>query len=258
MIKYLTLLLLISLASCNTQKSIIEEHVTLDIYTYESENVLKAGAMPVLKPESELNKYQFRFDYLLMNVSEVHQINKTEERNAIFGLYPDTVKLQKVYMKKFIQDKKLVACFEESYAPIKDPDMKRTKTYTTDELMDVASKFFYCDLVLPDTNVQSHVCVGLNGIKEASWEKDYTLLAAFCFEAIFADFHKDQSPVDESYSAEKSKAVQKYRANISNLDQYLEDVKLELFERMKNDEVLKKALLEYYEENKSNLAFRII
>ena len=30
-----------------------------------------------------------------------------------------------------------------------------------------------------------HVCIGLNEVKEASWAKDYTLLEAFCFEAIF-------------------------------------------------------------------------
>ena len=123
--------------------------------------------------------------------------------------------------------------------------------------MEVDSKFFNCDLVNPDTTVQSHVCVGINGLREVQWQKDYTLLAAFCYEAIFHDFDRDVSPISEAYDSEKKKACQKYRPHITSLDRYLEDVKLELFERMRNDAVLKKELLDYYESNKDKLAFKL-
>jgi hypothetical protein len=120
--------------------------------------------------------------------------------------------------------------------------------------MDVASRFFYCDMVFPDTTVQSHVCIGINGVKETKWEKDYTLLAAFCYEAIFTA--KD-SMLDNSYASEKKEACAAHRTAITSLDQYLLDVRADLFERMKHNELLKNLLLNYYQENKSNLAFTI-
>jgi hypothetical protein len=127
-----------------------------------------------------------------------------------------------------------------------------------DELMEVASKFFYCDKVNPDTSVQSHVCIGINGLKEIKWEKDYTQLAAFCYEAIFTDLDKDNSKIDESYTSEKKLAREKYRKNITTLDKYLEDVKLDLFNRMKNSTTLKEELWAYYELNNNNLSFKIV
>ncbi len=249
---------MISGISCLAQNSVIRNNVTIEVNTYEQENKTKASAMPILKAKSKLKKHERRFDYLLMNISEIHLPEKSEERNEIFNLYPDKSKIKKLYLEKYIQDKKLVAYFEETIAPINNPNLEINKIYAVDELMEVASKFFYCDKINPDSSVQSHVCIGINGLSETKWQKDYTLLAAFCFEAIFTDFDKDTSQISESYLSEKKKACQKYRSNITTLNQYLEDVKLNLFERMKNDGVLKKELLAYYELNKSNLAFKII
>lgn len=258
MTKLLPILILTLCVSCKVSDSVIKEHVTLDVYTYDHEGKKKAAAMPEIKSSSKLKKYNGRFEYLLLNIPEIHLPENTDERNAIFNLYPDKSKMKSVLLEKYAQDKKLVAYFEETLAPINNPNLEISKNYTTIELMEVASKFFYCDAVLPDTSIQVHVCIGLNGIKEATWEKDYTLLAAFCFEAIFNDFDKDISEIWESFLAKKSEAGKKYRSNISTLDQYLLDVRLDLFDRMKQDEILKKALLNYYELNKTNLAFRII
>jgi hypothetical protein len=259
MSKYLPIILLLScLVSCQVSDSIIRQHVIIDVYTYEYENEKRAAAMPEIKSNSPLKKYKRRFDYLLLNISEIHLPEKSDERNEIFSLYPNKSKIKKLYLEKYIQDKRLVAYFEEALAPINNPDITRTKTYTSDELMQVASKFFYCDQVLPDTVVQAHVCIGLNGIKEAVWEKDYTLLAAFCYEAIFSDFDNDPSAIWDSFVAEKTKASQKYKPALITMDQYLLDVRLDLFERMQNNEILKQKLLDYYELNKTNLAFKII
>ena len=258
MTKYLSILILIFCISCQNKKSIIKENVSLEISIYEDDGVKKASAMPVLNSNSELSKYKKRFEYLLMNVSEMHQPTGVKERTEIWNLYPDTIKLKRLYLDKFIQDLKLVKYFEETNAPIANPDLKITKTFNQVELMKVASKFFYCDQILPDTIVQSHVCIGINGIKEAKWDRDYTLLAAFCYEAIFDDLDKDSSQIDETYSSEKKLACEQFRKDITSLDKYLEDVRLDLFSRMENNAILKQKLLLYYELNKNNLAFKII
>jgi len=258
MLKYLSILLLFFCFSCQSGRSIIKENLIIVVYPNDPDSEIKASAMPELKPDSRLMTYRSRFEFLLMNVSAMHQPENAKRRTEIWNLYPDTSKLKRLYLNEFAKDKKLAGYFKETADPIIDKHEKISKTFTEEELMNVASKFFYCDQVFPDTSVQSHVCIIINGMKETNWEKDYTLLEAFCYEAIFDDFAKDTSLIDQSYDAEKQKAIQRYRSEIIALDLYLEDVKQDLFERMKNSADLKKALLEYYELNESNLAFRII
>lgn len=257
MIKFSYILIVLLFASCKTDYSIIKEHVVIDVYTYEHEGVIQASAMPELRSNSELQDYNRRFDYLLINVSKMHQPEYAEKRKEIWDLYPDTTKLKRLYLNAFIQDKELENYFETTYSGITDSSFIATITYTENDLMEVASKFFYCDKVFPDTTVQSHVCVGLNGVSEANWSKDYTLLEAFSYEAIFDDLMKDSSKIDETYSSEKKKACEKHKATITTLEEYLIEVRNDLFVRMKNDQTLKSVLLEYYEDNKGNLAFRI-
>ncbi len=258
MFKYLSLLALTLCTACQVKQSLVSEHVAIQIYPYEYENKMKAYAMPEFKADSVLMRYKRRFDYLLINVSDIHQAKQTDERNAIFNRYPDTATMQRLYLKKFKADKKLNAYFEATMAPINNPTMKRPLTYTADELMEVASKFFYCDKVEADSSIQAHVCVGLNGVKEAKWNNDYTLLEAFCYEGIFHGFDSDSSKIWDNFVANKKQAGEYYKKRITTLDQYLEDVKLALFAKMKEDTILKQELLAYYELNKTNLAFKII
>lgn len=255
---FLSILFLISGIACQAQKSIIRDHIALEVSTFEQDGKTRASAMPVIKKESELFRYKRRFDYLLMNVPEFHSPKQIEERNKLWQLYPDTVELKRSCFNKYADDKKLVGYFEETALFVTKPDMPRKNSFTEDELMEVASKFFYCDKVLPDSNVQAHVCIGLNGIKEASWNKDCTLLEAFCYEGIFNDLDKDSSQVWDSFGALKKESVKKYNAEIGLLDVYLEKVKLDVFERMENNAILKKELLSYYELNKNNLAFKVV
>ena len=258
MMKFLYFLILIVFVSCRSNKSIITKNVDIEVYTYENEGEIQASAMPILSKESKLNEYNRRFEYLLINVPEIHFPQKAERRKEIWDLYPDTTKLKKLYLNEYVQDEKLTNYFELTKAAIWNENFEATITFTIDELLEVASKFFYCDKVFPDSTIQSHVCIGLNGISEANWTKDYKLLEAFCYEAIFNDLDKDISEIDESYSFEKNEACQKYESMIVTLDLYLEDVRNELFASMKNNPVLRTELLEYYEHNKSNLAFKIM
>ncbi len=253
----LFLLLLFLSLSFGVKKSIIRENVTIKIYPYEYNGEMKASAMPELKPDSKLVSYNRRFEYLLINKSEIHQPEKSKERNKIWKLYPDTVKLKRLYLKKYVRDKKLVKYFEETIAPIENSTIEINKTFSENELMEVASKFFFCNKVNNDTTVQAHVCVGLNGISEANWEVDYTLLEAFCYEGIFNELDKENSLIWDSFVSKKREASLQCKNDLTTLNQYLENVKLNLFDRMKNDEILKKELLEYYKQNEDNLAFRI-
>lgn len=257
MFRFIFVFLILLLCACSSGKKIVEKHVSIDVYTYEDDGKIKAAAMPQLKKESNLQAYRLRFDYLLINVSEIHGIDKVQQRYDIWSLYPDTILLSKLYLNEFSGDKKLSKLFKESYLAIENSKEKKKTSYSEEELMTVASKFFYCDEILPDTTVRMHICVGLNGIKEADWEKDYTLLEAFCYEAIFHDMDLDNSLVDVELSYVKEQATQKYRPTFTSKEAFLENVKQEVFEKMKHSSVLRQSLEGYYRSNSNNLAFEI-
>lgn len=258
MMKFLLIIIAVLSVSYRSDNSITREHVTIVLYPYESDGKMKVSALPELKAESELNKYKRRFEYILMNVPEIHKPENADRRKKIWDLYPDTTELKRLYLNEYVQDKKLVGYFKEMAQHIQNPNMTKKLNFSQDELMEVASKFFYCDKVLPDTSVQAHVCIGLNGINEANWSKDFTFLEAFCFEGIFNDLDKDTSLIWDSFVSLKDESEIKHRSEISSLDDYLEKVKLDVFKQMKNNGILKTVLLEYYEMNKANVAFKII
>jgi len=253
----LFLLLLVFSLAFSSSKSALKQNLSIKIYTYEKDGEVFASAMPELKTDSDLWEYKRRFEYLLINIPEIHKPQKSKERKKIFGLYPDTLKLKRLYVKQYLRDRNLVKYFDETLAPIYNQEIEKNKNYSEDELMEVASKFFYCDKVKADTSVQAHVCVGLNGVAEANWERDYTLLEAFCYEAIFCDFDLDNSQVYSSFSSKKAEASKHHKDDVLSLDQYLKDVRVELFKRMKSDTILKSSLLNHYERNISNLSFEI-
>jgi hypothetical protein len=243
--------------SCKPQNNIIKENITIEIYPYEVDNEIKASAEPELNQSGDLVKYKRRFDYLILNIPEFHSDQMFEERIRLFNLYPDTLKMKKLILEKYLNDKNFSLYFEQTYQAIKKPKLKNKISFTSDELMEVASKFFLCDNVNPDTTIQSRVCVALNGVTELNWGKDVTLIAAFCYEAIYNDFSKDKSKISEEWGIEMKNATEYYRTNITTLENYLEDVKQDLFKRMRNNNLLKEELLTYHELNKNNLAFKI-
>jgi hypothetical protein len=257
MAKILFFILILTTASCAVHQSVIKEHVEIEMNTYEFEGAIQASAMPVLREESPLISYRRRFDYLLIAVPKMHLPSMAQKRKEFWDLYPDTVKLKKRYLKPFVQDEKLTHYFSLSIQAINQGHVCTGIAFTDEELMEVASKFLYCDKVLADTTIVSYVCVGLNGVSEAKWEKDFRLLEAFCYEAIFHDLNREESWIDASWTSKKNLACDKFKDSIRTLDGYLIDVRHELFGLMKEDPLLKSSLLTYYESTKSNLPFVI-
>ncbi len=254
-LKFLSILVMC--VSCQTYKSILKDNVAITIHTHENKGIKSASAMAEIKQNSMLYNYKLRFDYLLVNKAQINQKSSNKERTKIFNLYPDTIKLRSFYLENLSKDKQLKKYFIETYTANEHTDSKRLNVFSQLELMNVASKFFYCDKVLPDTSIQSHICIGINGTKEAKWNKDYTLLEAFCYEAIFDDLNKDSSQVYTDFYNTYNESCTQYISNIKSLDEYLLNVRTSVFNKMENSVVLKQMLMKYYAQNKNNLAFRI-
>lgn len=249
------LILLLFSSFFNTKESFIEKHVDVEINVYQDDkSERQISVMPILKKESPLNQFPRRFEYLLMNVSAMHQPEKFPLRKKFDALYPDTTRMRQSYLNEFYKDEKLSAFLQEMAQPLFQSNGTKT-SYTSDELMEVASRFFYCDALLEDSSVQAHICVGINGIAEAKWDKDYTLLAAFCYEAIFTDFENDDSSIYSAFEMEKEGAEKAMKAKLSDGEDYLLAVRWGLFERIKSNPTIQSKLVAYYERNQANLPF---
>jgi hypothetical protein len=238
-------------------KSLMRKHLEVSVHSYEENGQSKAVTMINVKKGSVLNDYRRRFDYILVHIPELHSREPSKETLKIFELYPDTLILKQKAMQAYLNDDKLSVYFEKTYQAIYDSTYKVDTWYTQQELMQVASRYFYCDQVREDSTVGSHICIGINGIKEANWEKDFILLEAFCLEAIFDLLDADDSPIRRYFNEAISVAEQQYKNGYISPETYLEAVKQEVFAKMENSQELKKGLLEYYHNNENNLAFRL-
>lgn len=256
--KNILIILLIIFSACSPSSRFIKENTKIEIYPYQDNGLEKAGAMPFFVLPNELIKYHYRFDYLLLNSPKIHQKESYEDRSKLFSIYPDTLQLRSSYLNNLIKDQKFRNDVYQSLSAIKHPARKRKIKFNKEEMMEIASLFFYCDEVNADSSITSHVCIGINGLNERPFERDYTLLAAFCYEAIFKDIEKDTSLVYETYVNEKKNIIELFKPEITSLEEYLIRVRKELFKRMKNNKNLKDLLTNYYLQNRNNLSFEIV
>lgn len=133
-------------------------------------------------------------------------------------------------------------------------------SFTTDEMMSVASRFFYADRINPgDTTIERSICVGRNGQTEILADRDMTLLEAFTFEAIFYYLLKNKSPQFEiNFDDCISHILEKNKRSFNSFDSLLSTVRNECYLQMEKNEDLRYKLLKYYRKNRKNLNFEIV
>ena len=199
----------------------------------------------------EIKKHNRRFEYLLQNRTDFKQ-------DSFQNLFPDTLKMTAIYRKNLEGDKKAKNYFMKLAQPLTN-SVKQKEVYSKMEIMNVASKFFYCDSVRPDTTIGLHVCIGING-QESNKLKDYTLLEAICFEAIFENMFDRKNPPKymDDFSNVVDKNTKLYKnLSLTGLDNFLIKVRTETYNEMENNESLKATFLSFIDRNKDNLPFRV-
>jgi hypothetical protein len=234
------------------------DYFCLNVQYYQEGEEKYLGVSPELKTHAPgklgqaMRQYPRRFRYILLN--------KSHFQNIYEPLYPDTNRINRLYIDALSKDSLFVYYFNRLASPFLQPEIKKEK-YTTGELMMVAARFFYCDGVRKDSTITSHICITLNGLKDAAFSKDYTLLEAFCFEAIFENLRTtDDKPniFVENFKSYIREAEQTKKASLTNLDDYLAQVRQYCFSRMESDVSLRQTLLDYYTRNRNSLPFTII
>ena len=192
-----------------------------------------------------------RFSYLLWN--------KLGDLGPIAETYPDTAIMDSLFCD-LLRNNSLFLFYLNNVLPesFRLPG-STPETFTTDEMMLVASHFFYClEIQQSDTVIISHICVSIKDQETIPFKRDMTLLEAFAFEGIFhALQNEEKSKIDANFRRYINESTNRYKDRMNSLEELLVTVRHECFALMEDDEDLKQSLLQYYRDNRDNLNFII-
>jgi hypothetical protein len=227
----------------------------LDISTRKEKGHVVKSYNPDIDPNPRDSIAQFllehsnRFSYLLWN--------KLGDLNPVAEIYPDTATMDSAFCE-MIHKNQLFIFYVNNLLPgsLRRPVIM-PDTFSIDEMMLVASRFFYClEIEESDTAIISHICVNVKDQEFIPFRRDLTLLEAFAFEGIFyALMHEDKPRFDANFKRYIKESKDRYKDQASNLEQLLVTVRHECFALMEDDEDLKESLLNYYRANRENLNF---
>lgn len=233
----------------------IADHIRLDIRYYMEDGESYLGVSPELKiisgdPLSQgMTRYPRRFRYLLLN--------KTRFQNIYEKYYPDTLKINKLFTDSLMMDQQFVNWYGQLSSPFTGATVS-TLRFSRKQLMQVASKFFYCQAVRADSSIASTICIGRNGLDGLPRTPDLTLLEAFCFEAIFERYYSNpgvKSQFIENFLGHINEAVKRKKPSLLDRQQYLLEIREYCFKQMEKDSDLEKVLLDYYKEHARSFSF---
>lgn len=224
-------------------------------YEYEGKEYLSCAPEVLKYPKDAkcvfFKEHQMRYDYIFFKF-----IDRTKGMSAF---YPDTNRIHQEFCENVVSTADIKNYFTnltpEKYVKWLSPK----DTFTVDELMLIASRFFYCDYIdEADTTISSHVCVGINGLKDFDHKRDYTILEAFTVEGIMSYLQEDEPQFYLEFYNYFNKIGKEKRHEFTNFEAYLVQIRQLTFEYMMNNEDLKKKLMKYYGKNKTTINFVII
>ncbi|MET0392867.1 MAG: hypothetical protein ABW019_06985 [Chitinophagaceae bacterium] len=251
------LCLLVLLCSWSVAQLPPGQYVELKAEQFEEDGDKYIGISPRVKQGmggrqgETLARYRRRFDYLLQN--------RTRFRNLYEPLFPDTARINALYIAGLVADSAFMSYWNAMTGPFTGQGVTREK-FTVNEMMQVAATFFYCDAVRDDSTVSSHVCIVLNGAGQLRSGRDYTALEAFCFEAIFSSYDAPGGKPPgfvENFLQYIAAAVEQEKTFFLNKEDYLLKVRQLCFARMEQDASLRQALLGYYADHRDTFSFMI-
>jgi hypothetical protein len=234
----------------------IASQLFIDLQIYEQNGIQKAAAMASHAPKSAYSAYKRRFDYIILNTPIIHAADQAEARKNLFALYPDTLELKAEYLRLLFIDSTLSTNLLTMMQAIDQNGEGQQQTqFSKEELFTVASRFFLIDSITPKGKIQTHVCIGINGQQDLENSVQFHLLAAFCYEAIFTDFDKEVSLIDQVFEQHRMEISEQISSGKKR--QPIHFYQQLFFQKMASDAFFQDALLKYYELNRDNLAFEI-
>jgi hypothetical protein len=193
-----------------------------------------------------INKYRNRFEYICLN--------KIDSISRFAQYFPNTQKIDSEFCN-YINE---TAKFKEYINVLLNKNQQKIE-FTYGQMMKIASRFFLCDRINEkDSSIGYHICIGINGQKELKSDLDYTILEAFCFEAIFDALSNQETPLFvRNFQQQISLSVERNKRIFRNKNEYLENIKNECFYAMENDNELLEHLTQYYRNNQASIGIKL-
>lgn len=246
---------LLCLTLIHAQKIDYCQYFYMDISFREENSEMIKSYSPEIRqhPQDEFSdfaqQHSNRFSYLLWN--------KLGDLGPVAEIYPDSTSMDLAFCN-LIRNNKPFRLYLDNLIPVALRDQHiNADTFSVDELMLVASRFFYCiEIQESDTVIISHICVSLNEEEFIPYKRDLTLLEAFAFEGIFHSLMNEEKPkFDANFKRYVNETTDRYKDIADSFDELLVSVRHECFALMEDDEDLKNSLLNYYAANRDNLNF---
>lgn len=123
-----------------------------------------------------------------------------------------------------------------------------------DDVVQVAARFFYPDMIRPDGTIQTHVCVDLNGVHDLQRPRDLAL-EAFLYDAIFEAISGGGTPLATEF---RRIAAEMNRADLSS-DPTVRITRAQgfMWSRLAPSRVLRQTIREAYDRRREFLPFTL-
>lgn len=239
-------------ANVSTAQPDLQKYVRLHIQYYDEDGERYLGVSPELitsgidSLSGGMKKHPRRFRYVLLN--------KTRFQGIYEKYYPDTVKINRLFTDTLARDPSFMRVFGQLSQPFIRKENSAV-SFTKEQMMKVAARFFYCQSVRNDGTIATTICIGRNGLADLVTGEDQDLLEAFCFEAIFEKYNQSpgvKSQFIKNFLAYVEEGQAKYKHLFSDREGYLVSVRNYCFGKMENDRALEEALIKYYEESRES------
>ncbi len=221
----------------------VNKYITLEVEKIDYDGKVVEYVSPKFIDNNDsiskkINKYPRRFRYLLTNKTNLETISK---------VMPDSVKAMAMFRAE-INSKQFKDYFYKTFYAQKEK-------FTEKELMNIASKFFLAEKYKNTFGIRT--CISINGLSDEN-KRDFTLLEAVVFEAIFAKLRdsNDKNPkFKQNMEMYRDEAIRKLNENTKDSLMF---VRNSVFKSMENDNDLRNYLINYINTNNKNVAVEII
>lgn len=184
-------------------------------------------------------------DYLLKHFSD----NSNYEKLMTIS---DTIELQNKFIKTLEKDSTFNSVMNKLTEKITDKSHFISDTISSDELLNIAVKYFSIIKINEDGHYSGKVCTGINGLEQTEKERK-PQIEAFCFTTILNNYQGDRFNMYNEF-VKGIKELYKINLGVENEERLLR-AQGAMYMFMRNNDKLKELLLFEYENKKEYLPF---
>jgi len=224
--------------------------------------IFKFNHIDTLSPQSPLaefiNHNKLYVNHIVKNYSTVNyaQIKSLSNDKNLDSLFSSALRKDSIFNAHFLES----AYFYLKSTGVKILDYPNLEkiTISKDQILNIASKFFYADEIR-GPQVSWKVCVGFNGSESSkNTVARENLIEAFCFMAVFKNLFNPDYTFEKSFSEKMGNInTQVQKEILANKKVDIDTIRNDMYGYMAKDKSLELAILNEYNNKKEMLNFVI-